>query len=406
MKLLLLLTTSFPYDNGEEFLLNEINYISGYDRVLICPCNLKPDSAVTKKLPDFISCVPLRTAPLAKSAYAGLLLKPFVQKELFTMMKTGVFTTEKAHEMLFFMKRAYEIYAALSKLSELSGADDVTIYSYWLYDAAAAGALLAADLRRQGKKVKQVSRAHRFDLYSEFAKLNYLPMREFLLSRVDRVLPCSASGAEYLQKQYLRYAEKIAPAFLGTADHGEKHGSRGEELHIVSCSFIAPVKRLHLIVQALEQADFPILWTHIGSGPLRGEIEEMASKLPDCVRTEWKGQMDNAAIMDYYRGNDLSAFVNVSASEGIPVSIMEVSSFGVPVIATDVGGTREAVCSGENGYLLPPDFLPQELMSRLRELKELSDEDYSRLCRNARRIWAEKFSAQKNYQNFYKEISQ
>ena len=406
MKLLLLLTTSFPYDNGEEFLLNEVNYISGYDRALICPCNLKPDSAVTKKLPDFISCVPLKTVPGGKSAYAGLMLRPFVRAELLRMMKSGTFTSQRAHEMLFFMKRAYEIYTALAQLPELASADEVTIYSYWLFDAAAAGALLAQDLKRRGKKVKQISRAHRFDLYSEFAKMNYLPMREFLLDRIDRVLSCSVSGAEYLQKGYPRYAEKIAPAFLGTADHGEKRGTRENGLHIVSCSFIAPVKRLHLIVQALEKADFPILWTHIGSGPLRGEIEGMASKLPDCVRTEWKGQMDNAAIMEYYRSHDLSAFVNVSASEGIPVSIMEICSFGVPVIATDVGGTREAVYDGENGYLLPSDFSPEELLSRLKTLKDLSDEDYDRLCRNARRIWAEKFNAQKNYRNFYKEISQ
>lgn len=406
MKLLLLLTTSFPYDNGEEFLLNEVSYINGYDRVLICPCNLKPDSKLTKQLPDFISCVPLRTVPEGKSAYAGLLLKPFVRSELYSMLKSGSFTSQRAHEMLFFMKRAYEIYTALTRIPELDAADEVTIYSYWLFDAAAAGVLLADDLKKRGKKVKQVSRAHRFDLYDEFAKYNYLPMREFLLSRVDRVLPCSASGAEYLQNKYPHYAKKISPAFLGTADHGERYGSRINGLHMVSCSFMVPVKRLHLIVQALEKADFPVLWTHIGSGPLKEEIEGMAMKLPDCVRTEWKGQMDNAEIMNYYRTNDISAFVNVSASEGIPVSIMEISSFGVPVIATDVGGTREAVYSGENGYLLPADFSPDELMGRLRELTGLSEEEYGRLCLNARRIWAEKFNAQKNYRNFYKEICQ
>nr|WP_319488365.1 glycosyltransferase [uncultured Caproiciproducens sp.] len=406
MKLLLLLTTSFPYDNGEEFLINEVNHISGYDKVLICPCNLKANSVVTKKLPDFVSCIPLRTVSAGKSAYVGLLFKPSVRGELSNMMKSGLFTSARAHEMLFFMKRAYEIYAALTQISALYSADEVTIYSYWLFDAAAAGVLLADDLKRRGKKVIQVSRAHRFDIYNEFAKYNYLPMREFLLSRIDKVLPCSASGADYIKNLFPKYAGKINPAFLGTTDHGEKHGSRKNGLHIVSCSFMAPVKRLYLIVQALEKADFPILWTHIGSGPLREEIEGMAAKLPACVRTEWKGQMDNAEIMDYYQSNDISAFVNVSSSEGIPVSIMEISSFGVPVIATDVGGTREAVINGENGYLLPADFSPDELLNKFSELKDLSDEEYDWLCLNARKIWIEKFNAQKNYQNFYKEISQ
>lgn len=406
MKLLLLLTTSFPYDNGEEFLLNEVKYIQGFDKVLICPCNLKKDSAVTKKLPDFVSCHPLKTADSSKGAYASLLCKPYIWGELNRLLKSGSFTAAKAHEMLFFMKRAFEIYEALSKIEDLRSADEVTIYSYWLFDAAAAGVLLADDLKRQGKKVLQISRAHRFDIYNEFAKYNYIPMRKFILEHIDRVLPCSASGAEYIRAQFPQYAEKIQPAFLGTADHGVKQGSRENGFHIVSCSFMVPVKRLHLIVKALEKADFPILWTHIGFGPLSGEIKAMASRLPSCVQTEWKGQMDNASIMNYYKTTEISAFVNVSASEGIPVSIMEISSFGVPVIATDVGGTGEAVLTGENGYLLPADFSPEMLLARLRTLKELPDGEYARLCQNARSLWDEKFNAQRNYEKFYKEISQ
>jgi len=406
LKLLLLLTTSFPYDNGEEFLLNEVNYIKGFDKVLVCPCNLKKDSVVTKKLPDFISCYPLKTIDSGKGAYASLLCKPYIWHELNHLWKSGSFTAAKAHEMLYFMKRAFEIYGALSNIEELRAADEVTIYSYWLFDAAAAGVLLAEDLKQQGKKVLQISRAHRFDIYNEFAKYNYIPMREFILRHIDRVLPCSASGTEYIRGQFPQYAEKIRPAFLGTSDHGENYGSRENGFHIVSCSFMVPVKRLHLIVEALQKADFPILWTHIGSGPLNDEIREMASKLPSCVQTEWKGQMDNASIMDYYKTTAISAFVNVSASEGIPVSIMEISSFGVPVIATDVGGTGEAVITGENGYLLPADFSPEMLLSRLRALKELPDGEYARLCQNARRLWNEKFNAQRNYEKFYKEISQ
>jgi len=41
-------------------------------------------------------------------------------------------------------------------------------------------------------------------------------------------------------------------------------------------------------------------------------------------------------------------------SEGIPVFLhLWRPSFGVPIIATDVGGTSEAVVEGENGFLIP-----------------------------------------------------
>ncbi len=405
MKLLLILTSSFPYDNGEEFLLNEMDYISGYDKVLVCPCNLKESSIVTKQVPPFVTCIPLKAAPSGKFSYARILLKPHVLNEMNRLLKSGSFTTAKAHQMLFFMKRALEIYASLTKISELYSADEVTIYSYWFYDAAAAGVLLADDLKQRGKKVFQISRAHRFDIYCEFAKYNYIPMRNYLLAHINRVFPCSQSGTDYIQKQYPQYADKITPSYLGTVDHGEKFGSRRNGLHIVSCSFMVPVKRLNLIAKALSKADFPVCWTHIGSGPLENEIKNMADKLPDCVKTEFTGQMNNAAIMEYYNSHDISAFVNVSSSEGIPVSVMEAASFGIPIIATDVGGTKEAVIDGTNGFLLPADLNPDVLFAKLLFLKELPEAEYTRFCENSRKIWAEKFNASQNYMNFYEEIS-
>lgn len=405
-KLLILLTASFPYDSGEEFLSTEVNYISGFDRVIICPCNLKPDSVVTKQLPEGISCVPLKKVFGGKFQYAKLLHQPYVLGEIRSILLARQSASGRIHEMLFFMKNAYALYEALKAIPELSTADDVTIYSYWFYDAAAAGALLAADLKKRGIRVKMISRAHGFDVHPERAKYNYLPMRRFLLRSVDRFYPCSKDGAETILRQFPEFAGKIKPTLLGTSDFGEKSGSREQDFHLVSCSYMVPVKRLHLIVQALQQADFPLRWTHIGSGPLEKEIRQMTSQLPPHITAEFTGQMDNAAIMEYYKSHPVSVLVNVSSSEGIPVSVMEACSFGIPVIATDVGGTSEAVRDGENGYLLKADFSPDELVEKLRMMKELSQQEYGNLCRNSRELWAEKFSAAKNYRKFYEEIIQ
>ena len=406
MKLLLVLTSTFPYDSGEEFLSAEVNHISGFDRALVCPCNLKADSVVTKKLPNTVACIPLRRVEIGESVYAQLMLQPYVLNEIGLLIQTGRFCFRRIHELLFFMKHAFEIVHALEQMNEFYTADEVTIYSYWFYDAAAAGALFANTLRKRGIKVTQISRAHGFDIHEERAKYSYLPMRKFLLSRVDKLFPCSQNGVNTIVRQYPEYSDKIHPAFLGTVDHGEKKGSRDHSFHILSCSYMVSVKRLHLIAEALQQADFLVCWTHIGSGPLEKEIRSLAAKLPDQVQTEFLGQMDNEAIMNYYKTNDISAFVNVSSSEGIPVSVMEACSFGIPVIATDVGGTGEAVMDGKNGFLIPADFSPDELIIKLRTLKTEPDEEYTRLCDNSRMIWAEKFDATQNYRKFYEEISQ
>ncbi len=404
MKLLLLLTAAFPYDSGEEFLSTEVNYIRGFDQVLVCPCNLKADSVVTKPLPEGVTCCPLKKTEVGKSLYAKLLFQPYVLDEIKSLLADRQMLAGRMHEMLFFLKNAYALYGALKTMPELKNTDDVTIYSYWFYDAAAAGALLKADLQKQGVNVKLISRAHGFDVNSERAKYNYLPMRRFLLRRLDRLAPCSQNGADTILHAYPGFAQKIKPALLGTSDHGAHGGCREPELHLVSCSYMVPVKRLHLIVQALMLADFPIRWTHIGAGPLQEEIRRLAEKLPPHVTAEFLGQMDNAAIMEYYGTHAVSALANVSSSEGIPVSVMEAASFGFPVIATDVGGTSEAVRHSENGFLLNADFQPAELMQKIRQLKELPQPEYDSLCRNSRSLWEEKFNAAKNYTKFYEEI--
>ena len=403
MKLLLLLTNSYPYNNGEEFLSGELPHVSGFDRVVICPCCVKPDGVRTRELPAGMECFPLRRKTLGKAAYLRVLSLPCVRQECRRLIRSGRFSSGRGKNMLFFMKNALEIYDALRESTMLSGADDVTVYSYWFYDAAAAGALLAADLRKRGVRVRLVSRAHGFDIHAERSEYGYLPMRFFLLNREDRIFPCSMDGKRTILSEYPQFEPKLHVSYLGTRDAGEAPGSR-EEFHLVSCSYMVPVKRLHLIVEALRKADFPLCWTHLGAGPLEDELKELARELPPNVRAEFAGQMENEAILNYYKTHKVTALVNVSSSEGIPVSVMEACSFGLPVVATDVGGTSEIVEDGKNGLLLPADFSPSELLAKLRALRNMSPEEYSGMCAASRSAWREKFSADRNYGNFYRGL--
>lgn len=405
MRTLLLLTHSFPFGEGEEFLSSELRCVSGFDRILVVPCSRKPGSVRTKDLPEGVSCLQIPRVPFGRGAYFLVLFRPCVQAELLRLLWKGRFRPDRAHELLYFWKNAEEIFSALKRAVSFAPGDGVVIYSYWLYDAAAAGAMLAGYLRKMGVAVLQISRAHGFDVYAERSKTNYLPMRPYLFHRIDRIFPCSEDGARTLRREAGGEAGKIRRAYLGTGDLGFGMPSR-EPLHLVSCSYLVPVKRLDLLVGALKQADFPVVWTHIGSGPLEGKIRALAAGLPRSVKAEFPGAMENHAVLEYYKTHRVSAFVNVSGSEGIPVTVMEACSFGIPVVATDVGGTKEIVKNGENGFLIPKDFSPEKLLDVLRNLARMEEAQYGKLCANARRIWMEKFDAEKNYRKFYGELSE
>ena len=174
---------------------------------------------------------------------------------------------------------------------------------------------------------------------------------------------------------------------------------------IVSCSSLIPVKRLELLISglklyALENPTRQIEWHHIGSGPLFVETGEYANRiLPDNVKWSLPGQISNQAVLDYYNNYPVDVFVNVSSSEGVPVSIMEAQSCGIPVIAASVGGIPEIVTDA-NGVLLGLNPEPREIADALAELEKgaVSKRRTSKNC------WSDKYDAKMTYRIFIDQI--
>ena len=90
----------------------------------------------------------------------------------------------------------------------------------------------------------------------------------------------------------------------------------------------------------------------VGDGNYRQELEILAGKLRCCGSIKFLGEKSSKGVMDTLGVTDI--FVNPSYSEGLPTSVMEAASVGLPIVATDVGGTREVIRNGVSGIIVKP----------------------------------------------------
>jgi len=115
---------------------------------------------------------------------------------------------------------------------------------------------------------------------------------------------------------------------------------------------IAPVKNHSYLLNAFRDAVSSMpslrLWM-VGDGGERKAMESLAAQLGIASQvTFWGQQLD---VAPFFSAAD--AFLMSSVSEGLPVSLLQAFSLGLPAVVTDVGGMAEAVRLAQAGYTVP-----------------------------------------------------
>lgn len=124
--------------------------------------------------------------------------------------------------------------------------------------------------------------------------------------------------------------------------------------HVIGCvARLHPDKGLEDLLRAgavIGENFSPFRIVLVGDGPQRGCLLEMAHKLgigQQVVFTGFRSDVDSLI-------QTFNLFVLPSLEEGFSLAVMEAMVFGIPVIATRVGGMREIIISNQTGVLVPP----------------------------------------------------
>jgi len=408
---LVVFTTSYPFSRVvESFLDWELPHLSSvFEAVTLVPRLYPPpgERFDDRLLPENVSTDPSIMHDAASESttayYLRLALAALASPEFYAEFRRSyrpMLQPAGMRKALGYLGIALDIRGWVTRKIEegLLDPGHTLLYTYW-FDGTALGAALA---KRDSPDIRCVSRAHGYDLYAERYAPPYLPFQETRTRLLDRVYTVSEHGRRYLLARHPSC--RLRMARLGTGDPGFLTSpSTDGVFRVVSCSHIIPIKRIDLLVQGLAEAgrmhpEREFAWVHIGGGPLQAEMEAYAeATLPANVGHQFTGYLDNGAVLEHYRQNAVDVFVNVSESEGIPVSIMEAESCGIPVIATAVGGTPEIV-SDATGILLPEHPSPGDIAEALDRLA--ADPGGVRVRSACRENWERCYDADRNFSAF------
>ena len=173
----------------------------------------------------------------------------------------------------------------------------------------------------------------------------------------DRVVCVSRATSEFVRRR--AGIPAAAVVYNGVPEPVTTHPGLQTELRLRGREMIATSARLAegkgvktllraapLIAAKRPDASFVV----IGGGELEGALMTLTKQLGVADRTHFVGWRDDVARA--LKG--ASVFVHASRlGEGMPNAVLEAMMAGLPVVATDVGGTREAVIDGETGFLVP-----------------------------------------------------
>jgi colanic acid/amylovoran biosynthesis glycosyltransferase len=398
-RLLVIFTVQYPFGFFESFVEAEINELAAiFPKIVIQPVE---GDAVIRRVPHNVIVAP----PLKSNGPWKFYLGYATDRKVWVYFGQELPRQVRVAGLRWPVIRKTWMWASMRRALEESTGSKLALrtpeatvaYSYW----GGVPALAIPKLSSRG--VPCAVRYHSGDLFLDLPGLERcIPWREEVAKASSLSLFISERGRAYFVQTMGPLLDQTPPVVvsrLGSPDHGlGPTPQSGDALTIVSCSFIYSIKRVHLIAELLHEISKQrrVVWHHFGGGdyPALTQVLDRTNHV-QFERKFW-GTVPHKTIISFLKTNPVHLFVNLSTHEGIPVSIMEAISFGIPVVATDVGAVSEIVITGRSGLLV--SLAESEDVKHLAErILAALDPDGAIGRSRPREVWAERYDAARNH---------
>jgi glycosyltransferase involved in cell wall biosynthesis len=217
-------------------------------------------------------------------------------------------------------------------------------------------------------------------------------------NRVDRYITLTQFAADKLGSHIIpKQKIRIKPNFVLDQGCGEGQGN-----FALFVGRLSPEKGLQTIIAADIQGTLPFPVRIVGDGPLRSEVEQACARPGSSL--VYVGQKPRAEVMELMKAATVLLIPSLWY-EGFPMVMVEALSFGLPIIASRIGGLPEIVQHGESGLLFEAGN-PASLLGAM-QLFAGDPERVSIMRRSVRSRFEQHYTEQRNYEiltGIYKEI--
>lgn len=176
----------------------------------------------------------------------------------------------------------------------------------------------------------------------------------------------------------------------------KKNFNYGDKLKILNVGRLESVKGQQYLIEAFSIFSSTYTNAHltiIGEGSLEKQLKNVAKRLGVSEKVDFLGKMPHQKIPEIMADHDIyvqPSIVNErNEEENSPISVLEALSIGLPVIASNIGGLKEIIKNGENGFLVPQKSVNDIVLSLTQLLEQ--PETLARIKQYAR------FYVQRNY---------
>ena len=174
-----------------------------------------------------------------------------------------------------------------------------------------------------------------------------------ILNRCDCIITLTESWQTFFKQittcQHVEVIENIVapPQFKNIPKDGK--------LHLLFLWLKKKKKGIYDLIEVIagHKTEFDNkLILHIGGNGEKEKLIDLISKNGLASLVTYEGWVSGDQKNDLFNMSD--AFILPSYTEGLPVSILEAMSYGLPILSTPVGGIPEVVENGTNGFLFSP----------------------------------------------------